>query len=84
MSGSVKDQCAAVISVLEKEKNCFHQSCSKEKRDLREENKSLKRDIEDLEETVANLEALIEITDKLRQSDQFTFRSELKRPRIRK
>ena len=84
MSGSVKDQCAGVVRVLAKERDCYHQACSREKRDLKEENKTLKREIEELEETVAHLEAIVETTDKLRKFEQDTYREDLKQQKFRK
>ena len=77
MSGSVKVQFANVVSVLADERKCYHRSCFRELQDL-------KRQIEELEETLGNKEAALEITDKLRKSEQDTFRKELKRRMFRK
>ena len=80
----MKVQCADVVSVLADERKCYHRSCFRELQDLRDENKDLKRQIEKLEETLGNKEAALKITDKLRKSEQDTFREEFKRRKFRK
>ena len=85
MFGRVKVQCAEVVSVLATdERKCYNRSCFRELQGLREENKDLKRQIEERQETLENTEAALETTDKLRKFEQDTYREEFKRRKFRK
>ena len=83
MFGRVKVQYAEVVSVLATdERKCYNRSCFRELQGLREENKDLKRQIEELQETLE--EAALETTDKFRKFEQDTYREEFKRRKFRK
>ena len=86
MSGSVKVQFADVVSVLTEKRKCYHRSCFRELQDV---NKDLKRQIEELEETLGSWEqgGSIEDHGSMLSQVQATiklFREELKRQKFRK